>query len=143
MKRIIMLFMLAIPIVSTASTNGCHKLVQQLAGLTEVGGSAVGAHATPGRFYTLSLDFLSQGAEPDFQQLLGSTNPVVRLMGVYCLVNTRTNMSEVRLPASVFVDTNKVFYASGGCFVMRKTVSEIAQEFVRDPKCLDPLQRKQ
>jgi hypothetical protein len=142
MKVIVMLCMLALPIVSTASTNEYRKLAQQLEGLTEVDGSAVGARGTPGRFYKLSLDILAKGSKPDFQRMLSSTNPVVRLMGVYSLVNTHTNMSELWLPATLFSDTTKVLYAPGGCGVMYRTVSDIAYEFIRNPQCLGASRRK-
>ena len=142
MKRTIILCMLALPVVSTAETNTCQQLILQLQGVTEVAGSAVGFAGTPGRFYSLSRDFLAQGSEPDFHRMLNSTNPVVRLMGLYCIANTHTNVSTLWLPASMFIDATKVSYAPGGCSVMRVGVSDIARDFIRDPECLGPSHKK-
>ena len=142
MKISIIACLLLLPVVVSAVTNDFQQLLIQLSGVNAVEGSAVGSHATPGKFYTLSLAFLRCGTQTDYRQMLTSTNATTRLMGVYCIVNTNTNAPESCLPISMFVDKNKVGFAPGGCGLMLRTVADIVKEFIRDPGCLAPSRNK-
>src|SRR6478752_244305 len=71
-------------VVSASLDPSMHSLRN----LKIVDGDAVYESGKEGRFYKLSCEFVRQGTESDFLQLLHDPNPVVRVMGIWCLNKT-------------------------------------------------------
>lgn len=142
MKYVIIVCLLWLPVNGLADTNNFDKLLSQLSGVNAVEGSAVGVCATPGKFYTLSLEILKSGTQDDYHRMLTSTNAITRLMGFYCIVNTTTNGPAPCIPMSMLADQTRVRFASGGCNSRSCTVSDVAKIFIRYPDCLTPAIRK-
>lgn len=58
---------------------------ESLQQLDSVGSRVVGYGGKPSKFYKLMQIFLKHGSQADFDELLSSTNPIVRAMGLACI----------------------------------------------------------
>src|SRR6476469_4442063 len=75
--------------------------MHELDALDTVEASAIGFGGEPGEFHTLSKRFLSKGSPADFQRLAADPVPIVRAMGLYCLVRAQGERAVPTLKAKV------------------------------------------
>lgn len=54
-------------------------------GVYHIGGSVVGAGASPDAFYILAKKVSGEGEDKEFRSMLMDSNPAVRIMGLVCL----------------------------------------------------------
>ena len=73
---------------SLAGEDPLAAEVEALAGLSSVEGEASGVFDSPGGFFARSEAFVARGERADFERLLAHRSPVVRAMGLFCLVRT-------------------------------------------------------
>jgi hypothetical protein len=66
--------------------NHLETEIEKLRKTERVTGRSVGIGGEPGEFFELSKVFLQKGNEEDFLKLTSDENPVVRSMGVLCLI---------------------------------------------------------
>lgn len=107
-----------------------------LRNLEIVDGDAVYRGGGEGRFYKLSCTFLQHGTEADFVHLLRDPDPVVRVMGIWCLNKTDAAKHKNTIKA-LYRDSAEVSFVAVGCIVETKPVGEIARQVVRNPHLLE------
>jgi len=101
-----------------------------------VGGRAVGAAGAPHEFYLL-FPYVSRVAqEADIVAMLHDKSPVVRIMGVKCVLNRRW----IQVPKPdldpLLADKTEVFIADVGCEIHKRKVGEIVANLKAAPDFL-------
>jgi hypothetical protein len=110
--------------------------MRSLRNLEVVDGDAVYESGMEGRFYKLSCKFLQRGTESEFFRLLHDPNPVVRVMGIWCL-NKTDSVKHKNTIEDMYQDSEEVSFAPVGCIVETTPVGEIARQVVRNPYLLE------
>lgn len=137
MKEMLMVLVALVPPLGWASTNSFASAMARLDGLQTVSGDAVGEAGTPGEFYQTSQELLATGHMTNFLPMIQSTNPIVRVMGAYCVIKTKTAKVPVTVLDSLRRDRTVVPYNPRGCIIEGSTVAEIVTEFLRNPDVLE------
>lgn len=112
--------------------------------LPMVGGSAVGAAATPHEFYLLFPYVSRIASDADLAAMLRDKSPVVRIMAAKCIVQQKESPL-IHALDSLTKDTAQVYVAPFGCGILKQTVGEVVAEmkkdsnFLGDPKDADPV----
>ncbi len=109
---------------------------QKLKQLTVVDGDAVYYGAVEGEFYKLSLAFIEVETQDGFLKMLDDPNPVVRVMGMWCLNKSDRKQHLARIK-SMYSDTAEVDFVPAGCVVNAVSVGEIAKQVVKNPHLLE------
>ena len=137
MKGLLTTALLLLPLLAFASSNSCESTLLQLAQTDIVTGDAVYESGEPGEFFLLSQTFLKNGTIRDYTAMLASTNPIVRIMGAYCIIKTSSNNVPESVIAPLTRDAAEVQFLPVGCTVERKTVADIVTDIRRNPDILE------
>ena len=137
MNRILTTVAIFLPLMISAASNCCEVALQSLGQVDTVTGDAVYEAGKPGEFYLLSQTFLENGSATNFAAMVASTNPIVRLMGAYCIIKTRPSAVYGRILAPLRRDRTRVSYLPVGCIIEHKTVADIVAEFMKNPDVLE------
>lgn len=108
----------------------------KLRGLCTVDGDAVYDGAEEGEFYKLSCVFMLHGVEEEFIKMLHDPNPVVRVMGIWCL-NKSDREKYRKSIKSMYRDRAEVAFVPCGCLINVVSVGDIAKQIIKDPHLLD------
>ncbi len=97
----------------------------------------IGFSATPARrrFYKLSKVCVTYGTAEDFKDLLGDRNPMVRAMGLACLVQVDPEAHE-EVVRNHTADAGMIGMLEG-CVASKITVGEFARRLIEDPEYLE------
>jgi hypothetical protein len=114
-----------------------HSAVNLLRSVERIETPYIGFSATPARrrFYKLSKVCVTYGKEEDFKDLLGDRNPMVRAMGLACLVQVDPEAHEEVL-RNYIADAGRIGMLEG-CVASKITVGELVRRLIEDPEYLE------
>jgi hypothetical protein len=84
--------------------------------LDKVDGERVGYGGNPGKFYIIAIELIKNANEKCYLELLKDNNPVVRILGAYCLINKDKKKYNNEL-LKYISDTSSVDYQPFGCII--------------------------
>jgi len=90
---------------------------------------------SPNEFYKLSKELVQTHSSAEFKRMVDHRNPIVRAMGLLCLIQA-TNDDSIFIILSHWKDDG-VVYLHQGCNVSKITVGEFAQRLLSNPRYLD------
>ena len=134
MQNVLKTFILLLGFLSFAiPTNAEGELehyVAELAKVKMVAGSRVGYAGSPSKYYELYQRIFNIGSKEDFKKMLNDKNPIIRCMGITCLVQDKETHHLIKRLEN---DNTKVSFLPYGCIVSEITVGIFAREMLKDP----------
>jgi hypothetical protein len=100
-----------------------------------VGSSCVG-HSGPSKFYLAAKDLISKKTNlAHYQTLLQNADPVIRVLGAYCIILTQDAPAQYLGP--LLEDKAVVLYMPYGCFAYDMEVQKVVRKLLIKPTLLD------
>lgn len=108
-----------------------QELYERLCKLEQVDASAIGFAGVPGKFYTLSLDYIRHGDAKTFLALLEDHRSIVRAMGLVCLTRTDRKIALGQLTKRLGSEYSFTCFP-GGCVGYLMTEGQFCWELLHD-----------